>query len=1083
MSINDRLQNPSGPPEFQRMRCPGCKSRLKFPARRAGSSFKHKCGHRLTLAPDFNEKASTEQPGFVPSEDVSGLLPPVKMETRVQPSKDGFGRMRCPGCQRSIKFPRKRDGARFTHKCGARYQLRADASAKASTEQPGFVPSEDVSGLLKPVSIRELVEKKGSQGMVSMRCPGCDARLKFPVRKLGVRFKHKCGKRFKLDPAVVESTSTSQGGPRSEDISGMLDRLVLEEGEDDNCFRMHCPGCFRRLRYDKPRESESYTHSCGSSFKLRADDALETSAPDDPLGSEYLGASHEGAPAATGGTGIELAIKAKPATTSGTGSGSAAVKMSAQRRARARQAPVKASSGGAGLLIGGLLILAIGGALLLALKNRGQEAAPRDSGQDPLSWKPMESDQDADDDDDDWETWRPRSSNTGGGGAPSVDLSGVGEEPPDWWKEREREAAERAAAGENADEDDGQPRPHVEVEDVGVGPVEPAPLVDPGLAWDARFDALAELYEIEAERRTEMVPLLELAMREGLPAARADFEVSNASLALFDTHRKLIKKLPPLQAQLLEHRKVYVAAAFVRASGPDQLEKLEKQCRDFGLKAEAAEVETLRELIKPSDLPKAARAAREQKRARLEEARAEVRAFLVDTMARAPRRLTDVVEWMEEQEFAPVAAKLRIAGLVDGFGLEPDAGGALLDRLDAIKPAATEDDGVRTLEREFEKKLDRLIGPIAKKLGGAANDLVKAGLPGLGFDVFQTLLALDPDNPGAHKGLGHVRIDDTWYRGYDAAQLKKGFVWDDELGWIKTGSQDRYDNWEVYDIQEGAWKDYDAANAQHSKITDPWRLESEHFRLISTADLDLSAKVLKRLESVFLQVFRQYDSFFKGDMGARFIFGAGKMEKKLVVNLYRSEEQFHAYADPPADWAAGFYSGGRGASFFYCTGKRVSIRTLQHELVHQILGEFSEDHAPSWLAEGAAVFLEDAFFDGQFLSLGDLVDNDRVHSYARNLRSGGSEHTFSEMLRFDSSAAWDSGDISQNYRGAGAIVYFLMNFDGGRYRGDFIEMLSDAYTGRLQAVEDYFGLSLASLQMLQDRFYRIQPLGPSRNRQ
>jgi hypothetical protein len=76
------------------------------------------------------------------------------------------------------------------------------------------------------------------------------------------------------------------------------------------------------------------------------------------------------------------------------------------------------------------------------------------------------------------------------------------------------------------------------------------------------------------------------------------------------------------------------------------------------------------------------------------------------------------------------------------------------------------------------------------------------------------------------------------------------------------------------------------------------------------------------------------------------------------------------------------------------------------------------------------------------------------------------------MLEFVTGRDWDQGDIAQNYRGAGAAVYFLMTFDGGRYRGDFIDFLRDTYHRAGRPIEDYFGLSIESLDFLMDRFYR-----------
>ena len=48
---------------------------------------------------------------------------------------------------------------------------------------------------------------------------------------------------------------------------------------------------------------------------------------------------------------------------------------------------------------------------------------------------------------------------------------------------------------------------------------------------------------------------------------------------------------------------------------------------------------------------------------------------------------------------------------------------------------------------------------------------------------------------------------------------------------------------------------------------------------------------------------------------------------------------------------------------------------------------------------------------------------------------------------------------------------FLMTFDGGRYRGDAITFMKDAYGGNARPLEDYFGFSLGALDFLMNRFY------------
>jgi hypothetical protein len=199
------------------------------------------------------------------------------------------------------------------------------------------------------------------------------------------------------------------------------------------------------------------------------------------------------------------------------------------------------------------------------------------------------------------------------------------------------------------------------------------------------------------------------------------------------------------------------------------------------------------------------------------------------------------------------------------------------------------------------------------------------------------------------------------------------------------------------------------------------------------------------------------------------------MTKKLKVNFYRDREQFKAHAKPSTEWAAGFYAKNQSASFFYAMGESFDVRTVQHELTHQILGEYSDGGSGDgpWIAESAAVFLEDSEFRGGTLSLGDLKNNKRVAKYRENLRAGMEEHSLKYMLKtFGPTGKWDQGEISTNYRGAGAVVYFLMNFDGGRYRGDVIALFRDAYFATPRPLEEYTGLSIDALDFLMDRFYK-----------
>jgi len=426
---------------------------------------------------------------------------------------------------------------------------------------------------------------------------------------------------------------------------------------------------------------------------------------------------------------------------------------------------------------------------------------------------------------------------------------------------------------------------------------------------------------------------------------------------------------------------------------------------------------------------------------------------------------------MRAQGYGPPSARDRLRDLARRLMAEPAEAVPLLREIDAL-PAG---EGTSALSREFEDRLAELVRDLADRLLAAVDKCLAANEPGLAFDLFQYLLKIDPENARARKSLGQVRIRDRWLRPYEVQQFKNGFVWDPRWGWVVERERARYEAGEYFDLEARRWASLDALDREHSDPANPWRLKSEHFDLASTAGLELSVKVLARLEAFFLQAFGEYDLFFargSSGTGAKLIFGVAPVEKRLAVTFYRDARQFKEHAKPPTEWAAGFYSGGGRGSFFHAFEGKMSVGVLQHELTHQILGEFSAGRAPSWLSEGAAVWLEDAEFRDGVLAVGWPARPRRVAEYRANLRAGKKEHPFREVIRFGNGRGWDEGDVSANYRGAGAAVAFFLHFDGGRYRGDFIDLLRDSYQGVARPVEDYFGLSIDSLDFLMDRFYR-----------
>lgn len=514
-----------------------------------------------------------------------------------------------------------------------------------------------------------------------------------------------------------------------------------------------------------------------------------------------------------------------------------------------------------------------------------------------------------------------------------------------------------------------------------------------------------------------------------------------------------------------------------RATGPAQLKQLEAWCKKNKLAEEAKRVQ---EILSRAAAAKPAADASQREAARVsgDHARDAVSGFR-DGRARAvAEEVRRVIVWMKAEKYAPPESRERLSVLVRGLlAEEPADRSALEAELKEVEHAERPGEELKKAAYSFDNQLKSLLKKFTGQIFAAVEKCIAAGESGYAFDLYRFLLQADPENDRAHKSLGEQKIEGRWLRPFEQEQWRAGLAWDDRAGWMPIKSRDRAGKGEIYDPESKQWGTAADLNKLHSTPAKPWRIESEHFVLISTADHSLNVKLIVRMEAFFLQAFRQYDVFFAGKNAAKnanLIFGVAPAKKKMTVNFYRDQAQFREHAKPPTTWAAGFYSGGKGASFFYAMGQQFSVSLMQHELTHQILGEFSEGGGGgAWLTEGAAVFLECAEFRNGTLSLGDLKDNPDVVRYRKNLRGGQKEHSLKYMVEtFGPGGNWDQGDISKNYRGAGAVVYFLMNFDGGRHRGDALALLRDAYFARTRPLEEYFGISVAGLDFLMDRFYR-----------
>src|SRR5579862_5350919 len=514
---------------------------------------------------------------------------------------------------------------------------------------------------------------------------------------------------------------------------------------------------------------------------------------------------------------------------------------------------------------------------------------------------------------------------------------------------------------------------------------------------------------------------------------------------------------------------------FKKATGPVQLKQLDSWCQKNKMADERKRVQEVLQKVMAgmkADPREAARVSGDQ-------ARQAVADFREGRAKGVAEEVKKILAWMATEKYAPPDAKDRLTVLVRGLlAEEPADRDALLGEIKGIENAERSADELKKTAAPFDSQVKAILKKFTNQIFAAVEKCLAAGEAGYAFDLYRFLLQVDPDNERAHRSLGEQKIENRWLRPYEQEQWKAGLAWDEKAGWVPVKQRDRVDKGEIYDVQSRQWGKEADLDKQHEDVGRAWRMESEHFELISTAPHALDVRLLTRMEAFFLQAFRQYDLFFSGKGGgkaANLVFGVVPTRKKLTVNFYKDETQFKQFADPPTDWAAGFYSGGKHASYFYSIRGGASIGVMQHELTHQILGEYSEGGgATPWIVEGAAVYLEAAEFHNGTLQLGGIKDNYRFVEYRKGVQAKQSEHTIKYLNEtFGPGKSWNQGEISKNYRGAGAAIFFLMHVDGGRHRADVIQMLRDVYYGgKPKAMEEYYGMSVVSLDVLMERFYR-----------
>ncbi|HYG75429.1 MAG TPA: hypothetical protein VEK08_10545 [Planctomycetota bacterium] len=433
--------------------------------------------------------------------------------------------------------------------------------------------------------------------------------------------------------------------------------------------------------------------------------------------------------------------------------------------------------------------------------------------------------------------------------------------------------------------------------------------------------------------------------------------------------------------------------------------------------------------------------------------------------------LSQTIKWLLPLDGRKEAEKL----LAEIRSVNPEY--ANLKDLEKLVAAASADKPLDDVKaRELTNRVASAKRSRASDLISLARTCYDAGLMAYAYDLLWQALKNDPDNVLCRTAIGQQKSGNEWISRYAAKQLSSGNVYCPKVGWVPKNDLARYEKGEW--CEGGKWMPMAEANKLHADLKNPWIIETENFTLNSTASREKAIEISERLEATRELCFREYLEYFMRGSKARaaqLLFNAPS-DKKLLVYYFGKQADFLAGVPRSSGIiarSAGVYMPDQHASYFYYDPNfgPFQIIVMQHEVIHQILGEYARGGARApWLTEGVASALEHGQLAGDGrLSLGTGYAHPDVASAARMLKQG-KLPSITGLMSANHNAFHAEPGRAANYTASGALCRFLMDYKEGSYATDFLEYLYDCYAGRAAPLSTYINMEPAEIETAFKRY-------------
>jgi len=314
----------------------------------------------------------------------------------------------------------------------------------------------------------------------------------------------------------------------------------------------------------------------------------------------------------------------------------------------------------------------------------------------------------------------------------------------------------------------------------------------------------------------------------------------------------------------------------------------------------------------------------------------------------------------------------------------------------------------------------------AEALFKLARQELDAHRPDSAYALVHEVLREDPDHALARRVLGFHKVNDRWRQMGVVERVRRSPIRHPKLGWAA------------------------------GKF---WRVDTPHFEIVTNHTPDAGRELGRRLEDLYC-IWRQlFVRYWTTEAGLRSRFDPKAAIRPPVrkhrVVLFRDREEYVTQlsgAQPQIAMTSGYYVDRQQTVFFYW-GNGSNESTWFHEATHQLFQETRRGtegvgrRGNFWIVEGVALYMESIQRHDGYCTVGG-IEAGRVQYARRNALCAGFYAPLAEVVAMGQDDVQRDERIRRLYSQFAAVTHFLMDYDGGRYRGALVEYVLNVYQHR-----------------------------------